>query len=110
MVRDARLRRAPHHEILRPYSCQHEALRPHPEEARSAVSKDVARTLTRHGPIRGKFVIRVSRPICDDPLGITSRGDDGAATPAELRILRQGPAAECCGRADLFLRMHVLRR
>src|SRR4051794_35869281 len=37
------------------------------------------------------------------------RDNDGAATPAELRILRQGPAAECCGRADLFLRMHVLR-
>ena len=56
-----------------------------------------------HGPIRGKFVIRVFRLICDDPFRINSRGDDGAATPAELRILRQGPAAECDGRADLFL-------
>ena len=37
------------------------------------------------------------------------RGGDGAATPAELRILRQGPAAGRNGRADLQLRVHVLR-
>ena len=48
--------------------------------------------------------------ICDDGPEISiTRDDHGAATPAELRILRQGPAAERGGRADLFLRMHVLR-
>ena len=62
----------------------------------------------RHGRNRGKFVIRVAASICDDPAQSTAR-HHGAATSAELRILRQGPAAERDGRADLFLRMHVLR-
>src|ERR1700676_816008 len=33
----------------------------------------------------------------------------GTATPTELRILRQGPAAERDGGADMHLRMHLLR-
>jgi hypothetical protein len=35
--------------------------------------------------------------------------DHGAATPAELRILRQGSATECDGSAHLLVRVHVLR-
>ena len=63
------------------------------------------------GPVRdrGRFVIRIGRPICDDPSQI-SRDDHGAAATAELRILRQGFAAISDGSAHLFLRMHVLRR
>ena len=34
----------------------------------------------------------------------------GAAAATELRILRQGPAAECARCAHLLLRMHLLRR
>src|SRR3982074_3391551 len=37
------------------------------------------------------------------------RDDHGTATTTELRILRQGPPAECDGGADMHLRMHVLR-
>ena len=60
---------------------------------------------------RGKFVIR----ICDADLAMIGaltpdEIDHGAATPAELRILRQGPAAAFDGGAHLQLRMHVLRR
>jgi hypothetical protein len=39
----------------------------------------------------------------------TSRDDHGAATPTELRILRQGPSATHSGSAYLLLRVHVLR-
>src|SRR6266704_1462796 len=42
-------------------------------------------------------------------LAQTSRDHDGAATPAELRILRQGPAAGFHRSAHLLLRVHVLR-
>src|SRR6188508_1740364 len=38
------------------------------------------------------------------------RDHHGPATPPELRILRQGPAALGDGGAHLLLRMHVLRR
>src|SRR3954467_9643141 len=36
--------------------------------------------------------------------------EDGPRTSAELRVLRQGPAAGCYRSADLQLRVHVLRR
>src|SRR3954469_8202836 len=42
-------------------------------------------------------------------LASTQRDDHGAATSTELRVLRQGSAAECDGRADLFIGMYVLR-
>jgi hypothetical protein len=41
-------------------------------------------------------------------LAQTSRDHHGAAASAELRILRQGPAAELDGSAHLLLRVHVL--
>ncbi len=46
--------------------------------------------------------------ICLDS-GSNGRDDHGAATPAKLRILRQGPAAELDGSANLLLRVHILR-
>ena len=52
---------------------------------------------------RGKSVIRIFRPICDDAAKSNPRDRHGAATSAELRILRQGPAAEFDGSADLLL-------
>src|SRR2546422_8619308 len=77
--------------------------------SREAASRRMKPALPpKHGPNRGKFVIRVCGSICDDPSGIKSRDHHGAATPAKLRVLRQGPAAERCGGADLFLRMYVL--
>ena len=61
--------------------------------------------------IEGNSSFAFSASICDDLASDYQHHetDHGAATPAELRILRQGPAAERGGRADLFLRMHVLR-
>src|SRR5258706_15772305 len=46
--------------------------------------------------------------ICLDS-GSNARDRHGAATPAELRILRQGPAAAFHGSAHLLLRVHILR-
>jgi hypothetical protein len=68
MVRDARLCRAPHHEGRRahpeePPTGPREA---RPDDRLRGVSKDEARAASGHGPIRGKFVIRVSGSICDD--------------------------------------------
>jgi hypothetical protein len=37
------------------------------------------------------------------------RDRHGAATPSELRILRQGPSARLIGSAHLLVRVHVLR-
>jgi hypothetical protein len=42
-------------------------------------------------------------------LAETQEATDGAATSTQLRILRQGPAAERDGGADMHLRMHILR-
>ena len=53
--------------------------------------------------IEGNSSFAFSDTICDDRLQSSHETDHGAATPAELRILRQGPAAERDGRADLFL-------
>src|SRR6478752_837257 len=41
--------------------------------------------------------------------GIWKGTPDGAATAAQLRGLRQGPAADRLGRDDLHLRVHVVR-
>ncbi len=56
-----------------------------------------------------KAVLRDLKSLSDIVNNVLMPRDrHGAATPAELRILRQGPAAERDGGADLFLRMHVL--
>ena len=47
---------------------------------------------------------RDARSRCLPPLRF-----DHAPDAPQLRMLRQGPAARCARRADLFLRMHVLR-
>jgi hypothetical protein len=55
---------------------------------------------------RGRGGTECAAPGCAKLLEL--RDNHGAATSAELRILRQGSAAEFNGSADLLLRMHVL--
>ena len=50
-------------------------------------------------PVRGREALTLSKG-----------GERGARTAAELRILRSGPAAGFTRRADLLVRVHVLRR
>jgi hypothetical protein len=78
-------------------------------ELKAAAQGVASVILRRDGRNRGIFGIRVQRLICDDPPRFNRRDDHGFATPTELRILRQGSPAACCGSAHLLLRMHVLR-
>jgi hypothetical protein len=89
---------------------------PHPDRiwrcdiAEAPLRRSFLRTAAEGGlcsPTRGEVAPSGWRQITQLS-GSNSRDDNGAATPAELRILRQGPAAECNGSANLLLRMHVL--
>src|SRR6266446_8868289 len=62
-------------------------------------------------PLVGEVAPSVRHPTRRNLFRLCSNARDhhGAATPAELRILRQGPAAGLDGSAHLLLRVHVLR-
>ena len=78
MVRDARRRRAPHHE----------ALRPHPEQARGAVSKD-------EGPERRAYGLKLQR-VCSSVFRVADLGWAAAGAPSSWQGSSvHDPSAAC---------------